>query len=161
MNIYRSKLNITKFFKSKKVYKAEMQACNNFPNIYGFIDKSVFAIVLQTWSKTDNPPRPRRKEDRIMLYDRCFSGRLQIIFKPFVNSKMPEMKPVVNFSGICRKLNIGLNKFVRTFKSWLFCRIEIITENKTTNPPINKIVLMEFVMLFPITPPKFDREILS
>ena len=96
-----------------------------------------------------------------MLYDRCFSGRLQIIFKPFVNSKMPEMKPVENFSGICKKLNIGLNKFVRTFKSWLFCRIEIITENKTTNPPINKIVLIEFVILFPIIPPKFDREILS
>ena len=71
------------------------------------------------------------------------------------------MKPVVNFSGICKKLNIGVNKLVITFKSWLFCKIEIITENKTTNPPINKIVLIEFVMLFPITPPKFDRDILS
>ena len=46
--IRRLKLKITKLFISKKVYKAEIQACNSFPNTYGFIDKSVFAMVLQT-----------------------------------------------------------------------------------------------------------------
>ena len=65
--IRRLKLKITKLFISKKVYKAEMQACNSFPNTYGFIDKSVLAIVLQTWSKTDNPPSPKRKEANIIL----------------------------------------------------------------------------------------------
>ena len=38
--------------------------------------------------------------------------------------------------------------------------MEIITENRTTNPPINKIVLIEFVILFPIIPPKLDKEML-
>ena len=65
--LYKSKLKITKLFISKKVHKAEMQACKSLPNMYGLIDKSVFAIVLQTWSKTDRPPRPRRKEAKIML----------------------------------------------------------------------------------------------
>ena len=40
-------------------------------------------------------------------------------------------------------------------------KIEITTENNTTNPPINKIVLIEFEMLFPITPPKLDSARLS
>ena len=40
-------------------------------------------------------------------------------------------------------------------------KIEITTENNTTNPPINKIVLIEFEMLFPIIPPKLDSVRLS
>ena len=102
----------------------------------------------------------------------------------------------MNFSGICKKLNIGLKKVVNTFKSWLFCKIEIINKKQylcyrgpgqksyeyqdeslcvygkkvfkdqyiiknLQTEANNKIVLMEFVMLFPIIPPKFDKEILS
>ena len=37
----------------------------------------------------------------------------------------------------------------------------MITENSTTNPPINKIVFIELEILFPIIPPKLDKEILS
>ena len=38
---------------------------------------------------------------------------------------------------------------------------EIITENNTTNPPINKVILIEFEILVPMIPPKFEKEILS
>ena len=85
-----------------------MQACSNFPKIYGLIDKSVFEIVLQTCSKTEMPPNPRRKEAIIILIESFFSGILQTIFKPLVSSKIPAIKPVEKLSGICNKLNIGV-----------------------------------------------------
>ena len=143
------------------MYNAEKHACSNLPRIYGFIDKSVFAIVLQTCNNIDIPPRPRRKEAIIMFIDKFFSGMLHIIFKPFVNSRIPEMKPVQNVEGICSKLKICCKLFDNICNNWLACIIEIITENSTTNPPIKRIVFIELEMLFPMIPPKFERLILS
>ena len=39
------------------------------------------------------PPRPRRKEAIIIFMEIFFSGILQIIFSPLVNSIIPEIKP--------------------------------------------------------------------
>lgn len=83
------------------------------------------------------------------------------MLRPLVNSKIPEIKPVVNFSGIFKNLNIGFNKFVNASSKLLFFKIEIRTENRTTKPPINKIVFIELVILLPIIPPRFDKETLS
>ena len=76
-----------------QVYNAEKQACKIFPKIYGVIDKSVLEIQLQTWSKTEMPPRPRRKEAIIIFIEIFFSGILQIIFSPLVNYIIPDIKP--------------------------------------------------------------------
>ena len=125
------------------------------------MDKSVLDIVLQTCSKTEIPPKPSIKDAIMILIDSFFSGILQITLKPLVSSIIPETNPNINVFGICNKSNKGSIKLHNTLNKLLVCRIEIITENRTTNPPINKIVLIEFVMLFPIIAPKFDKLILS
>ena len=86
---------------------------------------------------------------------------LHIIFNPFVSSKIPEIKPKQNSFGICKTLKIGSIISESKNKTLLFFKIEIITEKSTINPPINKIVLIELVILFPIIPPKFDNDISS
>ena len=78
------------------------------------IDKSVLEITLQTCNKTEIPPNPSKKEARIILMDKCFSVILQIILRPLVNSKIPQEKPLQNFVGMCKKLNIGDNKSAKT-----------------------------------------------
>jgi len=40
----------------------------------------------------------------------------------------------------------------------LFSNIDIITENRTTKPPIITTVFILFIMLFPKTSPKFEKE---
>ena len=75
-----------------------------------------------------------------------------------------EIDAIINVGSAAaanEKLNIGDNKSAKTSNKWLVFKIEITTENNTTNPPINKIVLIEFEMLFPIIPPKLDSVRLS
>lgn len=79
--------------------------------MYGLIDKSVFEIVLQTCSKIENPPNPKRKEAKIILIEIDFSGILQIIFKPLVSSKIPETKPLQKSVGIWNKQKTGSKQF--------------------------------------------------
>ena len=50
----------------------------------------------------------------MILIDNFFSGILQIILSPLVNSKIPEINPVENFPGICNKLKIGFKQFAKT-----------------------------------------------
>ena len=51
------------------------------------------------------PPNPKRKDAIIILIDNFLAGILQIIFRPLVNSKIPENKPLLNSGGIFNKLN--------------------------------------------------------
>ena len=91
--------------------------------------------------------------------DNFFSGMLHIILSPFVNSKIPEIKPEENFSGICKKWKMGFKQLVKMSINWLVCNIEIITENKTTKPPIIRIVEIADWMLVPSISPKFETVI--
>lgn len=84
---------------------------------------------------------------------------MQIIFNPFVNSIIPEIKPDENEVGIFNKLKIGLIKLHKILSKLLVFIIFKITEKSTTNPPISRIVFIEFVILFPIIPPKLDNVI--
>ena len=119
------------------------------------------AIVLQTWSKIEIPPKPNKNEANIIFMDNFFVGILQILFNPLVNSKIPEIKLFPNSAGTFNKLNKGTMQVDKISKNWLVCMIDIITENSTTKPPIDKIILIELEILFPIIPPKLDQEILS
>ena len=47
------------------------------------------------------------------------------------------------------------------FKNPLAFKIEIMLEKTTTNPPINKIVEMLFVILLPKTSPKLEKDTLE
>ena len=50
---------------------------------------------------------------------------------------------------------------IQTTTNEIINKVEEITENKTTKPPIIKIVFMELEILSPMIPPKLDREIVS
>ena len=82
---------------------------------------------------------------------------LDIEFIPLVISKIPvkilEMKVV----SILKRFVIGVKQVVNKFNIPLDCRIEIILEKITTNPPIKRIVEMLLVILSANTSPKFEK----
>ena len=117
--------------------------------------------MLKTCSNTDKPPKPNKKAHITILIVRILEGMEHTKETPFVSSKRPVKIALIKAESTPKTLNKGEKARDIILTILLVFNIEIITENRTTNPPINKIVLMEFVMLFPITPPKFDREILS
>ena len=81
---------------------------------------------------------------------------MQTIFNPFVSSNIPDINPAANSDGILKNIKIGSIKSEKADKRCVVCNIDNITENSTTNPPINKMVLIELVMLLPIIPPKLE-----
>ena len=74
-------------------------------------------------------------------------GMLHIIFSPLVNSKIPETMPLLKFVDILKKSDKGFKQLDKISNNWLVSKIEIITENNTTKPPIIKTVLIELEML--------------
>ena len=93
------------------------------PIIYGFIDKSVFEIILHTCRRTDIPPKLKKKAVMISFI-------LIDIYVSEVISFIPEV-----VSSIPRKMyskNLLLKKIIDIiFDS---CSIEIINENNRINP---------------------------
>ena len=53
--IYKFKLNQGNIKKNIKTYVAAITPCNILPMIYGFIEISVFEIMLNTWSSIEIP----------------------------------------------------------------------------------------------------------
>lgn len=82
---------------------------------------------------------------------------LAISFAPLVNSIIPDKNGTLNGYGILNTVNNGCNNFAQYSNKTLFSRIDSITENKTTKPPIKTIVLIEFIILVAITSPRFDK----
>ena len=84
-----------------------------------------------------------------------------IIFNPFVTSNKPERKPMEkSILFMPNKLNIGKKIFPITMSILLSCKIERITLNRTTKPPIKRIVFMEFSIDFDNSSPKSENEML-
>ena len=79
-------------------------------------------------------------------------GIAQIIFNPLVSSKIPVKKLCIMVFEIPR----GDKIFASKSNKDEVCKIEIITENRTTKPPIFKIVVIEFEILFIIIVPKLE-----
>ena len=76
--------------------------------MYGLIDKSDFETKLKTCKKTEIPPKPKRKDVRIIFIDICFSLIFAIKFIPFVISNIPVKSELAILEGILKKLHKGL-----------------------------------------------------
>ena len=82
---------------------------------------------------------------------------LAIKLTPFVNSTIPESKGLPNSLGIFKMENAGAQILEKLSNKWLWFKIEITTENKTTNPPISKMVEVAFLRLVPKISPKEEK----
>ena len=93
------------------------------PIIYGFIDKSVFEIILNTCRRTDIPPKLKKNVVMVSF----------ILIDMYVSEVISFIPAVV--SSIPRKMyskNLLLKKIIDIiFDS---CSIEIINENNRINP---------------------------
>lgn len=127
--------------------------------MYGFMDKSDFETILITWSKTEIPPKPKRKAVSIILIDICFIFMFEIKLIPFVISNIPVNKELEMFSGTFTNLHTGLNISDTKLVNPLALKIEMITENSTTKPPIIRIVDVAEDILCPRTSPKLENDI--
>ncbi len=124
------------------------------------MDKSVFETMLNTCKKTENPPKPSKKDVSIMLIDIVFMDIDVINDIPFVISRKPVNKGAMKEDGMFIKLKIGEKIRVNKFNNLLDLNIEIITENIITNPPIIMILDIEEEIELDKTSPKFDIFIL-
>ena len=75
-----------------------------------------------------------------MFKEMFFSLIREIILIPFVISKNPVKTEEIIFEGIPKKWQTGVVKMQTNLVIPLTFKIEIITENNTTNPPIIRIV---------------------
>ena len=114
--------------------------------------------MLKTWRKIEIPPKPNKKAVNIILIESFLQAIEAIKFIPLVISKNPVNKPEIKAVSICKKLKIGLNIKLTIFKIPLDFNIEIMLENITTKPPINKIVEILLVILLEITSPRFEKD---
>ena len=81
--------------------------CNIFPKIYGLIERSVFAIILTTWSNTEIPPNPSKNEVKIRFIDIFLQAIVEKEEMPFVISIKPLSRGKQNDVSIFNKLKIG------------------------------------------------------
>lgn len=115
--------------------------------------------MLKICIKTEIPPKPNTKDVIIIFIEIAFMWMQEIWEIPFVISKKPINIGLINEDGICKKLKKGAKKIVKAGSIWLSSKIDIITENKTTKPPIIKSVEVAFDILVAIIEPKLENEI--
>lgn len=112
-------------------------------------------MILKTWSKTDIPLNPIMKVDKRMLEVGIWEYIIEVDFTPFVISSNPIIKlneissEIPNFDNIKAKEAINPE----------FSKIEIITEKRTTNPPIVRIADIDFFILSPKISPSSETRI--
>ena len=107
----------------------------------------------------DNPPIPSKKDVRIIFVDMALMGTEAIKDIPVVISRIPVINGAMKEEGTLIILKLGEIINVIKFKSLLDLNIEIITENNTTNPPIDIILEIDEDMDFDRNSPKFDKQI--
>ena len=124
---------------------------------YGKIDISVLEIIPHTCSNTENPPNPNKKAEIIIFVEIFLIGILETIFIPFVSSIIPEIMPFEKLVGIFKAERIGFIVYDKASNKWLLFKIDIITENRTTKPPIIITVEIALFMLVVKTSPKLEN----
>ena len=67
-----------------------------------------------------------------------------MFFIPFVISKNPVNKGVINWVSICKKLKKGNSKIDKLCNMPLVVNIDMMLEKITIKPPINKIVEIQY-----------------
>lgn len=125
--------------------------------MYGFIDKSVFEVMLNTCKNTEIPPKPSRNAVITRLIERFLLLIDEIVWIPFVISNNPVNIPDIKFWSMCKILKIGVMLVHNIFNIPLALSMEMMLENITTKPPINKIVEMLFVILSASISPKLAK----
>ena len=60
-----------------------------------------FEIIPNTWSNTENPPKPNKKAHKIILIDIFFVCKLDARLTPLVSSKIPLIRLFEISFGIC------------------------------------------------------------
>lgn len=134
-----------------------MIPCKIFPYKYGFIDKSVLEVILNTCKKIEIPPKPSKNDVNRILIEIFLQAILEIIWIPFVISNKPVRNPCTKVVSILKKLNTGeIAKLVIEIIPLAF-KIDIILEKITINPPIRKIVEILLVILWAIISPKLEK----
>ena len=89
------------------------------------------------------PPKPSRKAVKMIFREIFLSLINEIILIPFVISNIPLNIEDIISEGILKVLHIGKNTVQIKFVIPLTFKIDIITENKTTKPPIIRMVEIE------------------
>lgn len=115
--------------------------------IYGFIEISDVEVILKTWSIIEIPPKPSKNADTIIFKEIALNGIWAITDTPFVSSIIPAKSPLAKEAGIFKVFNKGENANSNNSNIFELFRIEIITLNKTTKPPIMRIVFIEVMIL--------------
>ena len=148
-------LNI-KFDKVKLNIKLKTP-CINFKVIYLTIDILFLLIKEEVCAITDIPEKEAKKLITANL--KCIVRLLEaIILQPLVNSILPKNVPYNTFLGMLKKLSILLKK---VYIKEVFFNIDITTENATTYPHTDKVVLIAFLIPSSIASPKFILELVE
>ena len=111
--------------------------------------------MLNTCNSTDNPPKPNKNAQIIILIEIFFIEMSVTKLIPFVNSIIPVIIPDINEVGILRKLNIGVKTMQKKSNILEEDKIEIRTLKSITKPPIITIVLILFDIHVDKISPKF------
>ena len=125
------------------VYVAAIIPWSSFPTIYFFMERSVFEIILKTWSNTEIPPKPSKKAHNIIFIEIFFVAIDAISDTPFVSSIIPDIIGLANLIGILSNFKMGYKMYDIASNILLLFNIDIATENITTKPPIIIIVLLD------------------
>lgn len=115
-------------------------------------------VILKTWSKIESPPKPSKNAEIIIFTEIALKGILDITETPFVSSIIPVNKPSANEVGSSKVLSIGEMIIDKMSKTLVLLRIDKITLNSITKPPIMTIVVIELIMLFWRIVPKLLKE---
>ena len=113
--------------------------------------------MLITWKNIERPPNPSRNDANTILVERAFICMLAIEAIPLVISNNPVNIGAINLGDICIRSNKGVISLIKIVKKLLSFKMEIITEKRTINPPITRIVEILFVILLLNTSPKLDN----
>lgn len=115
--------------------------------------------MLNTCNSIEMPPNPNKNADKIIFVEIILYGIELIILTPFVNSIIPDKKPLQKFELLIpQNLKIGSNKEDANASILLFSSMDKTTLNSTTKPPIINIVLVAEEIDLPKTSPKFEKE---
>ena len=118
---------------------------------------SVWEVILNTCNPIDIPPKPNRKEQRMVVIETFFVIILHTCFTPLVSSNIPVIKGLPKQESIPNQENTGARMIWIPSNKWVLLQIEIMTENKTMNPPIITTVWILSVMVLDKIVPKLEK----
>lgn len=104
--------------------------------------------MLKTCNNTEIPPKPSKNAHKIILHESDLFAVELTRETPLVNSIIPEINGFAKEVLMCKNLRGTYNGYENTSRILLFSKMDSITENMTTNPPIMIIVLLDSNIAF-------------